>query len=419
MLKLLLKVISFVVIFAVLSNLCSYVILSSQRLSNFFEVYKVGPEVYEAIIKSKKHSKCATVVLGDSVAKQLFSESDDDATLNLTTNAAISMAGQYALVDNVIKSNKDIKQIYLVINPFAFINNLNDIYTYSYFVKPFYNNEYRNLFTPRTSTIIDSKLYSYAYSLPITRILPLFGNIDYTKPLKRASLISDTSIEYLKLIGAMCSANNIRFRVVPAPISMSKAPVLHKSIKDAESLIIRNSLQHTFTQYFENVQILPDDVFVDDLVHIKPGHLAGISNEVLSKYGFERNAVDFTDGFYDEERSGAKKFRWVGSSASFNLNTPAGGKYRVEFAVVNPRENELKLNIHCDGQALTETAVPSSTFESPRTVAFEFDSCRPQSTIKLAALGTRVKFPGDARDIAFGMYLPVKVISLGHIKGVE
>lgn len=77
--------------------------------SGWYQEKVNGTEVYYALRNSKKkHSRVKRLILGDSVAMQLYpcSKQYNDA-VSLTCNAAITMAGFYFLMNNYLKTNSE------------------------------------------------------------------------------------------------------------------------------------------------------------------------------------------------------------------------------------------------------------------------------------------------------------------------
>ena len=104
-----------------------------------------GNEVYKAIEKSKKKNKRNKLILGDSTANQFYNCKDGDPqdAYSLTCTQAIGMVGQYLLLTNYLNTGNRPDTVYLVYTPFSFWDNLDQVYTYHYFLKPFYYDEYK------------------------------------------------------------------------------------------------------------------------------------------------------------------------------------------------------------------------------------------------------------------------------------
>ena len=99
-----------------------------------------GNEVYKAIEKSKKRNKARKLFLGDSTANQFYNCKKEDSpnTYSLTCTQAIGMVGQYILLHNYLNAGNRPDSVFLIYTPFSFWDNLDQIYTYHYFLKPFF-----------------------------------------------------------------------------------------------------------------------------------------------------------------------------------------------------------------------------------------------------------------------------------------
>ena len=261
------------------ANIISTIILHSAKASHYF---RAGEEIFFALEKSSRASNAATAVLGDSVANQLFSlinENKNDMIV-LTSNRAISMAGQYIILDNIIRSDKKLKKIYLVCTPGSLFYDLNEVYTFNYFIKPIYTTYGHALFTDRTNKIIESKPYSFIYSLPMAQILPIFNLVDYSSGVSSNTVgnnvISMTSIEYLKLMKKKCSDSAITFKILPTPIS-NKYSV---DFINAKEQVSENNLESVFGKYFDNITVYDNHFFYNDFIHIKPEFLGSLFSKM-------------------------------------------------------------------------------------------------------------------------------------------
>ncbi len=100
------------------------------------------PDVHDAVEESKRvHKGVRIVFLGDSVSRQLFrpgTEGRADVKF-LTTNAAISIAGQYYLAESTMEHFPDLHDIYLFYLPFAWKNNLPPAPSHDYFCGHFHS----------------------------------------------------------------------------------------------------------------------------------------------------------------------------------------------------------------------------------------------------------------------------------------
>ena len=98
-------------LFLVFSFLFIFIMSTFLLHTKIFKLnYYPGKEIYTAIDKSKKNNNSKTLLIGDSVANQIFNNEEEFEKLNsLATNQAISLAGQYFLLNDYLKTIKMLK----------------------------------------------------------------------------------------------------------------------------------------------------------------------------------------------------------------------------------------------------------------------------------------------------------------------
>ena len=240
------------------------------------EKYKsqvAGSYIYKAIEKSKTKEPYRKLVIGDSVGRQLFPNSDEYANFNsLCTNQAVSMCGQYLLLNNYINAGNKIDTLYLLFNPTSFSNNLNQVYTFHYFLKPFNRAEYQSEFT----SLVKEQIANIPYTFLVRQPYVLTSNWapDYrpavtSQPAKTGpvSLLSPVSIEYLKKIKNLAGKHDFQVVVIPTPTSLKyKERVANCNKAQIDS----NGLNQMFEQYFENIIYLDESLFSDGIHLFRP-----------------------------------------------------------------------------------------------------------------------------------------------------
>ncbi|WP_338769695.1 hypothetical protein WAF17_10350 [Bernardetia sp. ABR2-2B] len=234
-------------------------------ISDEYKNIVAGDEIYISIKKSKQKSNKKIVLIGDSVGNQLFSnENDHDSINSLASNQAIGVVGQYLLLNNYLESGNKPERVYMIYNPFSFQNNLNQIFTFHYFLKPFYKDEYVDMFSNTVINQIDKIPFSNFCREPYiltSNWSPDFNSddsIDYT-------FLSPISKEYLIKINKLCTTNNISFHIIPAPTKESNKRVVQRFNKEE---ILGLSLENELTYYLNNIGYFPDSLFLD-YVHLK------------------------------------------------------------------------------------------------------------------------------------------------------
>lgn len=228
-----------------------------------------GPEVAEAISYSKKqYSGIKYLVIGDSVGKQLYDTGRKGNCLSLACNQAISMAGHFFLLNNYLLKNEQSKpqEIILVYSPWSFRNNL-DQYAYHYMLKHFYNKEYKAFFTRSLKTSIHSIPHFWTSQIPFIKHSNY--SVEYKLEEFGYGLISPITKDYLVMIDNLCKKNDIPLRITAPPVSEDKKEEINSFFMKAEEKGEMNLLFPAFEKYYENIQYVPADRFVDNLHFVR------------------------------------------------------------------------------------------------------------------------------------------------------
>lgn len=235
-------------------------------ITDLYLIRLPGKEIYYSISKSKKKNASKKLLLGDSVGRQLFDNKTNNKNINsLACNQAIGIIGQYFLLNNYLKTGNDIDTLFMVFTPLSFGNNLDQIYTYHYFLKPFYNSEYRPLFSQIANKQISKIPYKQFLYLPhihLTAWAPDFHSTDS----KKFKLFSPISIEYLKKIKDLSLKYNFKIILLPTPTSIEKKNHLIEYIDTYE--IQQTNMEKEFDEYFKKIIYLDSSKFCDG-THLK------------------------------------------------------------------------------------------------------------------------------------------------------
>lgn len=247
-----------------------YTIRTVYLLNN--DLYKeniYGNEIYKAIEKSKKKTKYKKLILGDSTANQFYNckEEDPDSAYSLTCNQAIGMVGQYILLYNYLKAGNRPDTVFLVYTPFSFWDNLDQVYTYHYFLKPFYYNEYKLLMSPTVINQIHKIPKYWICHFPLIQTTGWAPNIKQEK--RSYSFLSPISKEYLSKIDSLSTKYRFTFNIVPTFVAEHwRDSISHFNKKEYANTNYKQML----SEYMNNINYLADSCFVDE-VHLKMPHL--------------------------------------------------------------------------------------------------------------------------------------------------
>lgn len=226
----------------------------------------IGREIYHSIAKSKKKSKSKILVLGDSVAKQMYDNYKYNDVINsLACNQAISMVGQYLLLKDFLENNEnDELEVYLIYRPSSFNNNLDQPYTFNYFLKPFLNNYYSKYFS--------NTVWEQIKKIPFYR-LSYFSFVkksnwspSYNIQINiRKFEMSSISSEYLKKMVALCKNHNAKLKVIS---SIMSDRYIDEKFLNLKNQIKIYGLEELFKEYFSKMIFLDSSLFRKDF-HLK------------------------------------------------------------------------------------------------------------------------------------------------------
>ena len=226
-----------------------------------------GNEIYNSISKSHKKTNKRKLILGDSTGNQFFNnyaDAEDDSIYSLACNQAIGMCGHFFLLEDFLKKGNRPKDVYMIFNAFSFSNNLDQKYTYHYFLKPFYNKEYRDRMS---ETVIGQiKKIPYYYISQFPKIIDSVWAPDYT-PQKRFQLMSPITNEYLLKIDSLQYAYDFNLYLVPSLLAESKKNQI-ESLSDESIEEVDVRLKSSIKMFIENITYIDDSCFIDG-VHLK------------------------------------------------------------------------------------------------------------------------------------------------------
>jgi hypothetical protein len=172
-----------------------------------------------------------------------------------------------------------IKDVILAYQPDSFTNNLDQVFFFNYFVKPFYPiARFRADMSPGVVDAIDRRPIARLVVLPLFRYTTMLSDLDYAKgaPPHTFTYLAPVSVEYLHQLSDLCDERHIRLHVVSTPISTDRdydEAVFAKEIASAH-------LDNLFTGYAASVRRVDPQLLVDH-VHFKDENIAANSKTFL------------------------------------------------------------------------------------------------------------------------------------------
>lgn len=224
----------------------------------------LGYEIYHSIDKSQQKHKAKTLVLGDSMGRQLYNNYNyNDSIYSLACNNAITLFGHYCLLVDFCEVNTDNlpEQVVLIYTPMALSNNLNE-YAFQYFLKPMYTAHYK--------THMNQYLQTRSKEVPLYWIsqIPLIKYCDYAPrrivpQTACEGLFSTINADYLDSITSFCRAKGIQFRLCSSIVNENSRDNVMKLIQNTHN--IDTCL---LNEYTESLLFWPNEKFQDDGIHL-------------------------------------------------------------------------------------------------------------------------------------------------------
>jgi hypothetical protein len=209
-----------------------------------------------------------TFRLGDSVGKNLIGTNRDSKTLNLGSNQAITILGQLLLFNRFYSQIDKDKKIEFegYVRPNSFFSGLNQIYTFNYFLKYFYNDHWLfddSLLSKKTQNRIDC-IFLKEYKLRhIIRFSYWngFSIFSYPKFGNESLLLEENSenvVEIMKGNDDYNFRNLVHFKSMPVHQEFYKGEIeAYEKLKN-------------LGYHIEKPFVINDSFFTEDHIHLKP-----------------------------------------------------------------------------------------------------------------------------------------------------
>ena len=227
-------------IFKFIKNVLVLLVVSAASLAAYFAVQyfinkdnnsSFGPELYYALDLAEKDTGYEKVIIGDSVARLIFApayQSETEDTCYLATNQAITVLGNYILLNRYLENNPDTKEVIYIARPQSLANPLWYNYSYQYFVVPFYNDKYISYIEDETRLYIEKrfgKLYvdnEFVKNFVInsSAYLDIYLNNVLEQQLEQRDEkhLCGLSAKYLRKMQKLCEEKGIKLTVLAAPL---------------------------------------------------------------------------------------------------------------------------------------------------------------------------------------------------------
>lgn len=236
--------------------------------SGAYEKKSISPEVHEAIHTAKKSRAAKRLLIGDSVCRQLYWTGRPGAdVVSLGCNQAVTMAGHFFLFKDYLAAHPDSlpEQLILSFDASSLGNNL-DVYSYHYFLKPFFRRENSGCFNQHLWNRISCIPFYWSCRLPFIRSNGF--SVEYEMPQEEYSLASPVTIDYLDSIVTTADRLGIPVVMLSNPIRESRAEWVECQYQGALQRDEFKRLAPLFEGWHQSIVTYPDSCFRDH-VHFR------------------------------------------------------------------------------------------------------------------------------------------------------
>jgi|APSaa5957512535_1039671.scaffolds.fasta_scaffold39959_2 hypothetical protein len=274
-----------------LISLFSFLLVFVVLIELFYNLYPYNRHEVDFLVNTRmpniNNEKYETLILGDSLSRNAFGNLNlHKNILELTSNDAISMAGNYFIFKRYLSQNHKPKNLYIFITPGHLYQDLDSVHTYSYFTTVFNRDEEikeikeikPNIYTTQFS--FDKYTESRLKSINIIRHYRQKGRIDAVitheeslNRLKRDNYLNNKihkKIElaknnkdkintipknYITKIKKVCDDLDIKLTIVIEPIpskvnDIFKQSEMYKYILNQDITLLNINDFYSFNNYF-------------------------------------------------------------------------------------------------------------------------------------------------------------------------
>lgn len=233
--------------------------------------------------RAKGQGETTKLILGDSVANQLYEYRGNEEYYVMTGNMAMTLAWQYIFAKDYLDSHPEATDVYLCTTPDALVRGFETKLTYSYLLIPLVETNNMDALEEKQTRILQ-KMYGSVFVHP--QMVSFIGKSGLnTKlylnivdkfyelfPQKKAAVekTDNPDLElaetYIMKIYEMCKEKNVTLHLIPNP--KKDTPENREHMERIEEQYKHSLLYEINPNYFEQIVYYPEECFKDDL-HFK------------------------------------------------------------------------------------------------------------------------------------------------------
>lgn len=226
----------------------------------------------ELINRADSHNDNSVLIIGDSIANQLFKnlDKDNDSADVLTSNAAFMITGQYVVFKHYIENHPECKDVYLIMHPLSLSRNFDYEWSYKYSATVLAKNHCLEDLEPSTRNTI-YKMYGhlsltgpFIYMIqesPVLRKLWL-NYMAMNREIIPLSSTFELADMYMKNMFDICNSKGVELHLLSTPISMGHKEMIENITDD----YAKSWTGSVFPDYIKDIYYY-DNAMTEDLSH--------------------------------------------------------------------------------------------------------------------------------------------------------
>lgn len=279
-----------IVVLLVLVTIAMYYV--GQYLLNIGKPSSFGPELYYAIDLAGTETGYEEVIIGDSVARLVFApeyQDETDKMCYLATNQAITVLGNYLLLNEYLENNSQTKTVYYILRPQSLGNPLWYNLSYQYFIIPFYNDRYKGYIDEATCEYIEERFGKIYATNELVKsfidknsyYLDVYLNNILEQQLEERDEkhISKLAAGYLAKMKSLCDEKGVELKVICAPLPDTEDNHDWEEMKEQFAYY---GISDIMADYFTDNDYYDESCF-QDAAHFTDEYLSENREEIIKK----------------------------------------------------------------------------------------------------------------------------------------
>ncbi len=253
--------------------------------------YKLSEnEAYRALEAVERTNTYEWVLLGDSVARQLFPydcQGENETMYYLPTNQAITVVGNYVLLARYLENNPQTKRVVYMALPHSLANHIRVDFSYQYFVLPFYCQPYMDYIDEDTKNYICEKYGRSFSSNTFVRYFLRNSSLCLECYLDRLEegeeeCFPDMTVQYIGKMRDLCEAYDVEFLLYSPPLS-DRSGFDENAFCEAAMCVEDTGLKELFEGYIASMVFYSHEFFGDEM-HFTSEYLENNRKELLKNF---------------------------------------------------------------------------------------------------------------------------------------